>query len=723
MRSIALLAVGAITGAAGVYSFRPAGVPVDAAFDEPATGSTTESPADVGAGGAVGARIAVLQRAAEAGDALDLEAMLDVAAVAPRSRARDLETRVLLERLAELDPDRAVDYAQSSFLDTLFLVQAFTALASVDPDNAIARLRSVRPAARQRGVALGLLDVLGADASAVQRIAEGLPEDDRSSFELDALLARAEIDPFGVLSEVLAGGLPGKRTNLLPRLAELAATQDPSRAVALGAEIKDVNLASSYEYAVFGAWAESDPDAVFAWLETAEPHELASAAAAFRMLAEADADRLLAMLDSLPPAARTAARRAAASALAERDPVAALALFEAMPMGQDRETLLRTIAQSYARQDPETALAWARSLVPPSPNAVQSVLQGIAMVDADRAIDLFIEELGAERATESAAPNAAAVSLGFAMLLTSLASDGAAVGRFTDKLLELDNPQAPSILSMTLSNWAARDAEAALSWTLGNAGQLDSNALRNIARSVAEASLDLAVSSLDQLPSQQQAAWVEGLGAEMAQVDVDRARSFLEQFRGRPGYAAALGTVASEMARTDPAGAARLITGAGSPLALERSATSVARRWASLDPGAAARWAIEDITDAEVRSTALNQVGSVWAQRDAEAAERWLFSLNSGPNRDAAADGYLAAAAQVGRFEPRLLEVYSSELAGQRGVSRAVVTMARVAPDRADEVMDAYLTDQALRAQTEQQIAQQLSASSGAVSGTLVVPQ
>ena len=124
-----------------------------------------------------------------------------------------------------------------------------------------------------------------------------------------------------------------------------------------------------------------------------------------------------------------------------------------------------------------------------------------------------------------------------------------------------------------------------------------------------------------------------------------------------------------------------------------------------------------------MRSTALNQVGSVWAQRDAEAAERWLFSLNSGPNRDAAADGYLAAAAQVGRFEPRLLEVYSSELAGQRGVSRAVVTMARVAPDRADEVMDAYLTDPALRAQTEQQIAQQLSASSGAVSGTLVVPQ
>ncbi len=49
--------------------------------------------------------------------------------------------------------------------------------------------------------------------------------------------------------------------------------------------------------------------------------------------------------------------------------------------------------------------------------------------------------------------------------------------------------------------------------------------------------------------------------------------------------------------------------------------------------------------------------------------------------------------------------------------------MARVSPDRVDEVMDAYLTDPALRAQTEQQIAQQLSASSGAVSGTLFIPQ
>jgi hypothetical protein len=91
------------------------------------------------------------------------------------------------------------------------------------------------------------------------------------------------------------------------------------------------------------------------------------------------------------------------------------------------------------------------------------------------------------------------------------------------------------------------------------------------------------------------------------------------------------------------------------------------------------------------------------------------LSLNSGPNRDAAANGFLTAAAQVGRFEPRLLDVYSSEQAGQQGVSRAAVAMARSDPSRAEEIMDAYLTDPALRAQTEEQIARMLSLQSGAL--------
>lgn len=730
MRSIVLLVAGAIVGGAGVYLLR---LNSAASFDEsrpepqaeqpgtaPATGTGSDLPAVGAMGQFVATRIAAYERALEATDVLDLETLLDIAATAPRSRSRDLEIGVLLERLAELDPVRAVDYAQSSFLDTRFLVQAFTALARVDADAAIARLQSIRPPAKQRSVAIGLLDVLGADTSTIEQIARGLPEGDRHSFELDALIARAELDPFGVLQTTLGSGIPGMQSYLLPRLAELAVAQDPLPALALGEGITDFNQARSYEFAVLRAWAELDPDALFVWLEEAEPSALTAAAPVFPTLARSDPDRLLAMADGLPPSARASAKRAVMQTLAERDPLSALALLDTMPPGQDRESMLQTIGQTYGRQDPETAMAWARSLSPPSQTAVQSVLHGIAAVDVDRAIDLFLTDIVEQNSGSLAGAASAMMVFSLPMMFSELSTNGEAIGRLTDRLLEINDPRSRSMLSSTLASWAARDINAALNWTLANADQLDANALRNVARNLAESNLSLAVSTLEQLPASRRAGWLEGMASQMAQSSTDQARGFLERFRGQPGYDRAVATVAQEMARTDPVAAANMLGDVGSPAALQQASFMIAREWANRDPAAAARWALEDISDSDVQTAAMNTIASTWAQRDSVAAERWLFSLGSGPGRDAAADGFLAAAAQVGRFEPRLLEAYSSDQARQRGVSRAITMMARSDPAGATELMDSYLTDPALRAQTEQQIAQMSARSTALPAGIIL---
>jgi hypothetical protein len=68
-------------------------------------------------------------------------------------------------------------------------------------------------------------------------------------------------------------------------------------------------------------------------------------------------------------------------------------------------------------------------------------------------------------------------------------------------------------------------------------------------------------------------------------------------------------------------------------------------------------------------------------------------------------DGYLSAAAQVGQFKPSLLEAYSSDEAGQRGASRAIIRMGRTDPEQAKRLAERYISDPAIRAQTQESLA------------------
>jgi len=206
------------------------------------------------------------------------------------------------------------------------------------------------------------------------------------------------------------------------------------------------------------------------------------------------------------------------------------------------------------------------------------------------------------------------------------------------------------------------------------------------------------------LPPSQRAAWVEGVVALMAQTDIGRAQGFLEQLRGQPGYEAAYGVVTQAMVRADPAAAARMLENAPSADAIRTASFVLAREWANRDPTAAGRWAL-GLEDAEIQRGAINAVVSMWAQRDAAAAERWIFGIANGSQRDAAADGYIDAAAQAGRFEPRLLEAYSSTEKRQQGASRAIVTIGGSDPAQARRLLDTYVTDPAARARIEEQLA------------------
>jgi hypothetical protein len=397
--------------------------------------------------------------------------------------------------------------------------------------------------------------------------------------------------------------------------------------------------------------------------------------------------------------------------LAERDPVAAMALLDSIPP-QDRDRVLQAIASNYGRQNPEMAMAWARSLSPPSQAALSSVLQGIAAVDMDRAIDLIIAEM--ENTGAPGNPLAMSSTLPLTLMMSMVTSGTGDPGRLADRLLGLNDPMMRSMLSSTMSMWAQTDTEGALNWAIANARELDPSAFSNLARQMARDDINLAMSTLERLPLEQRGGWIAGLAGQLAQSDINQAVSLLERLRGQSGYDSAVAAVARELARNDPVAAAKMISDAPPSNELMASTFMVAREWAQRDPATAAVWALE-LGDPRAQTQSLNVIAQSWAERDSAEARQWLLGLASGSTRDAALDGYLSAMAQGGEIDRRLVDAYSSDEAGQRGASRAIMQIGRTDPVAANRLLEQYITDDAIREQTEQSLARMSGSGSGGI--------
>jgi hypothetical protein len=192
----------------------------------------------------------------------------------------------------------------------------------------------------------------------------------------------------------------------------------------------------------------------------------------------------------------------------------------------------------------------------------------------------------------------------------------------------------------------------------------------------------------------------------MAQSDPAGAMTLLERFRGLPEYAGAYGVVAQSMALSDPAAAAAVLHDApvGNSSEIRSASLAIAREWSRRDPAAAADWAL-GLVDPAMQSPALSQIATGWAERDTAAAERWLLGMSPGAPRDSALDGFVSAAVEAGRFEPRLLDAYSTPDAGQRGAARAIQQIGRTNPQEARRLLDAHITDDAIRRQAEAALA------------------
>jgi hypothetical protein len=724
-RFVVLLLLGATVGGAVVWLLpgsgesRPARIaaPVPAAVVEPPDPAST--PADAVAGGGFAAeRLAVFEQVAAVDEPSELESRLRVVVGRPASLSRTMELEALLARYVELDPEGAATLARRLYLDTRFLVPVFETWAVTDAEAAIAAVALIQPAARQRKLALAILGTIGNDAGGFERVAAALPEADRRSFEVDALIEAARHDPFGTLQSVLAMEQSVLQSYALVEITGIAASHDPRGTLAVIDRLDDYTMRLTNTNRVLGVWAAADPEAVFAWLESADSRRLPDSPVAFRPLAQSDPERLLAMANTMPASARTNAQRAALQAIAEADAEAAIALLASMPPSANQDQLLQTIAQSYGRQNPELALAWADGLSPPSNNARASVIQGIAAVNIDRALDIVVAD--AQTANSGLAglgiTGRLPSSLSLMMSLTMLGNDDQ-IERVVDRLAGIDNPAMGSMISSAMSRWSRTDPNAALNWALNNADRIDASAFSNMANEMANTDIDLALATMARLPPAQRAGWFEGVASGVARYDVNQALSLLNRYQGEPGYAEAYGAVVNQLAQLNPAAAASMLSDApaGSANSLMSASFWVAREWTMSDPAAAANWATT-LSDPSTQSRSLSQVAQVWAEQDPDAARQWLLGLTSGVARDAALEGYISSAAQRGEFDPRLLDAYSTPQLAQQAAYQAITRIGRTDPAAARQLMNDYITDETMRQRAEEQLAR-----SGGSSGTTIV--
>jgi hypothetical protein len=236
---------------------------------------------------------------------------------------------------------------------------------------------------------------------------------------------------------------------------------------------------------------------------------------------------------------------------------------------------------------------------------------------------------------------------------------------------------------------------------------VDAATIRGIAEQVADADPARAIAMLDQVPVAQKAGWVAGIARRVASVDPQQAIGLVERMRGQPGFGAAYGNVAREIARTDPTIAAEMLSNPRGQLTvseLTSAASAVAVEWAGQNPDAAARW-VASLEGSPLQPQAMSSLVQRWAVTDTERSGQWLLSMPQGAARDTALRSYLSIAAQSGRFPADMLDAFSNEQLAQQGAATAIEQIGRRDVDEARRLLDIYVTDERFRTSVEDSLA------------------
>jgi hypothetical protein len=364
--------VAAVSGGAGVGA--PAAPPSAREADRrPSRSSTVERPQSFGTIGQIEhadeisstfARREALHAIAARADGTRLTELIIQAEAVENESDRVATLEILLLRLAEVDPEAALQRALES--DPRNVPQLVTALSARAPAQAW---------------------------KFVSRVADQLARTQYQAAVSTAWIAQDPQKAFASVAELPAGW---SRAQLLRHATLSIARRDPQRAIELVATIEHDPDASSLLETIAGEWGQSDPSAAAQWVETVETgmrqgrlaYQIADAyvmqkreeALAWALRISRSPARYLwsHMIGQIAidnpqealrlaqaaenPAQRMRALGEALTTIAARDPALAMSHLQKLPAGQARTQVASQVALQIAQTRPESAIEWLERL-------------------------------------------------------------------------------------------------------------------------------------------------------------------------------------------------------------------------------------------------------------------------------------------------------------------------------------------------------------------------
>src|SRR5690606_9568784 len=138
----------------------------------------------------------------------------------------------------------------------------------------------------------------------------------------------------------------------------------------------------------------------------------------------------------------------ALNAFARSKPSEASRIATGMPPGAARDQVVQAVTNALGRQDPAAAIAWVKSLSPPSRDAQLALVQSVAVVDLDRALALVTE-------LDPAGQDPILHDLAFSMVFSSLSIGEEKLEAAAVRLAERNDPPAKRALTSLVQAWAS----------------------------------------------------------------------------------------------------------------------------------------------------------------------------------------------------------------------------------------------------------------------------
>ena len=283
-----------------------------------------------------------------------------------------------------------------------------------------------------------------------------------------------------------------------------------------------------------------------------------------------------------------------------------------------RSRNLATDAVEAAR--PVSAMLFAKVEAETDADRRNEVLERAAKSISDAELPAQLDALAFETS-----PGAAEMSL---LLVRRWAeSDPAAASKWISRLGE--SPQSRAMVKQVAVAWAGADLTAAASWldTLpeGEGKQIATIGLAyEAARSEPRTALDLA-GALP--PTRERDDLLVHAVSQWAGVDDSAAATWAMKVPDLSLRQRLVASVAIALAEQDAVAAVRLaVNGLAAGEEQDRAAVSIVQRWAQQSPQTAASW-VAQFPDIPSRDAAVQNLFSIWAAQDSEAAENWRRKL------------------------------------------------------------------------------------------------